>query len=114
MLYGTDSINDAQMRHTGHNGFRSLLRRSDVWAIIVVQYCQSWGVLGLLSWLPTYMDDMYITAHSRSILFTATPCASQAIMSVLSGITADKLIRYIGYPNIMCGRILHMGKYGSE
>ncbi len=35
-------------------GFWALLRRKEVWAICAAQYTQSWGMYGLLNWLPTF------------------------------------------------------------
>ncbi len=38
----------------GKRGFWALMRRREVWAICAAQYCQSWGMYGLLNWLPTF------------------------------------------------------------
>jgi ACS family sodium-dependent inorganic phosphate cotransporter len=40
-------------------GFRALLRRREVWAICVCQYSQSYGMYGLLTWLPTFFSEYY-------------------------------------------------------
>jgi ACS family sodium-dependent inorganic phosphate cotransporter len=40
-------------------GFRALLRRREVWAICVCQYSQSYGMYGLLTWLPTFFSEFY-------------------------------------------------------
>jgi MFS family permease len=40
-------------------GFQALLRRREVWAICVCQYAQSYGMYGLLTWLPTFFTDFY-------------------------------------------------------
>lgn len=38
-------------------GFVALMRRKEVWAIGVAQYCQSWGLYVLLNWLPTFYTE---------------------------------------------------------
>ena len=40
-------------------GLQALLRRREVWAICATQYCQSYGMYGLLTWLPTFFSDYY-------------------------------------------------------
>lgn len=37
----------------------ALLKRREVWAICAAQYGQSWGMYGLLNWLPTFFADFY-------------------------------------------------------
>lgn len=37
----------------------ALLQRREVWAICAAQYGQSWGMYGLLNWLPTFFADFY-------------------------------------------------------
>lgn len=40
-------------------GFRALMQRREVWAICACQYAQSYGMYGLLTWLPTFFTDFY-------------------------------------------------------
>jgi ACS family sodium-dependent inorganic phosphate cotransporter len=40
-------------------GFRALMRRREVWAICACQYSQSYGMYGLLTWLPTFFSEFY-------------------------------------------------------
>lgn len=45
----------AQARGDGPNvGFWPLMRRKEVWAIAAAQYSSSFGLYGLLAWLPTF------------------------------------------------------------
>jgi MFS transporter, ACS family, solute carrier family 17 (sodium-dependent inorganic phosphate cotransporter), other len=37
--------------------FWGLVRRKEVWAICIAQYCQSWGMYALLNWLPTFFNE---------------------------------------------------------
>lgn len=43
----------------GASVLSALLRRREVWAICACQYCQSYGMYGLLTWLPTFFADYY-------------------------------------------------------
>lgn len=38
-------------------GFIGLVQRKEVWAICGTQYCNSWGAIALLNWLPTYFSE---------------------------------------------------------
>lgn len=40
--------------HMPGRGFGELMKRREVWAICAAQYCQSWGMYGLINWLPTF------------------------------------------------------------
>jgi hypothetical protein len=35
-----------------------LLSRKEVWAIIVCHFCHNWGVFILLTWMPTYYNQV--------------------------------------------------------
>jgi ACS family sodium-dependent inorganic phosphate cotransporter len=50
---GSSSSSLASTQKT-QSGFWGLMRRKEVWAICAAQYCQSWGMYGLLNWLPTF------------------------------------------------------------
>jgi ferric-dicitrate binding protein FerR (iron transport regulator) len=38
-------------------GLWPLMRRREVWAIALAQYCSAFGFFGLLSWLPSFFVD---------------------------------------------------------
>lgn len=44
---------------SSNTGFWALMRRREVWAICACQYAQSYGMYGLLTWLPTFFSDYY-------------------------------------------------------
>jgi len=70
----------------------SLLTYPSVWAIILAQYCGSWGSYGLLSWLPTYFSAKYGVPVSSLASFTVLPYILQLLVAVGAGFTADALI----------------------
>jgi len=69
-----------------------LLTFPSVWAIIVAQYGQSWGMTGLLSWLPTYYSDTFKVPVASLNSFTVLPYFLQMVTGILAGFVADKLI----------------------
>lgn len=69
-----------------------LLQQKPVWAIIAAQYGQSWGLYGLLSWLPTYYSDRFHVPLVELGAFTALPYLIQSVVSVSAGFMADALV----------------------
>jgi hypothetical protein len=43
-----------------------LLSRKEVWAIIVCHFCHNWGTFILLTWMPTYYNQVGTDARARA------------------------------------------------
>ncbi|GIL53865.1 hypothetical protein Vafri_9379 [Volvox africanus] len=71
----------------------ALLRRREVWAICATQYAQSWGMYGLLNWLPTFFSDFYHVQLSDLGSYTLLPYVFQGGLGAATGFLADYLIR---------------------
>lgn len=71
---------------------RELLQFPSVWAIIAAQYGQSWGMIGLLSWLPTYFSERFHVPLTELSSFTVLPYFLQMAVAVSAGTVADFLI----------------------
>ena len=69
-----------------------LLKSRPVWAIMAAQYGQSWGMIGLLSWLPTYYSERFHVPLDSLANFTVLPYFLQMIVGISAGLLADKLI----------------------
>jgi len=69
-----------------------LLKQKPVWAIIAAQYGQSWGLYGLLSWLPSYYSDRFHVPLVELGSFTALPYLIQSMVSISAGFLADALV----------------------
>lgn len=76
----------------GTASLRQLLSCRPVWAIISTQYCQSWGMVGLLSWLPSYFSEKYNVSTASLGSFTALPYLLQMFVAIGAGFLADYLI----------------------
>lgn len=73
-------------------GFWALLKRKEVWAICVAQYTGSWGMYGLLNWLPTFFSDFYQVELSDLATYTLVPYVVQGGFGAASGFLADYMI----------------------
>ncbi|KIZ02030.1 major facilitator superfamily transporter [Monoraphidium neglectum] len=71
---------------------RLLLAQREVWAICLCQYCQSYGMYGLLTWLPTFFSDYYGVEVGDLGGFTLLPYVVQGGVGAASGALADKMI----------------------
>jgi len=69
-----------------------LCRRREVIAICVAQYTQSWGLYGLISWLPTFFSEYYHVELGQLGGLTMLPYVVQGGMGAVSGFAADTLI----------------------
>lgn len=38
--------------------WKKLLSRKEVWAIIICHFCHNWGTFILLTWMPTYYNQV--------------------------------------------------------
>lgn len=73
-------------------GFWGLMRRKEVWAICAAQYTGSWGMYGLLNWLPTFFKDYYHIEIADLAAYTLAPYLVQGGLGLMSGVIADKMI----------------------
>ncbi|GFH07027.1 MFS domain-containing protein, partial [Haematococcus lacustris] len=79
------------MKQSSGKGDSALLQLGgvrEVWAICVAQYCQSWGMYGLLNWLPTFFKDFYHIEIADLGAYTLAPYVVQGGLGLVSGILA--------------------------
>lgn len=74
-----------------------ILRRREVLAICAAQYCGSFGLYGLLSWLPTFFTEQYGVPLADLPAVTFVPYILQAGVGILTGAVADNLLA-AGWP----------------
>ncbi|KAM9838476.1 sialin [Aulostomus maculatus] len=89
-------INSIGSQGTGHGWsvpLLSMLMSVPLWAIIVTQMCSNWSYYTLLTSLPTYMDNiLHFDLQSNGFL-SALPYLGAWLLSTLSGVVADSLIK---------------------
>lgn len=72
---------------------QQLLQEKSVWAIIIAQYTQSWGLLGLLSWLPSYFSERFQVPIGELARYTTLPYILQLGGALVAGYLADYLLQ---------------------
>jgi ACS family sodium-dependent inorganic phosphate cotransporter len=77
----------------GSPTFWQLLKAREVQAICVAQYTQSWGMYGLLTWLPTFFTDYYGVQLADLGGYTLLPYVLQGGVGTAAGVLADRLIQ---------------------
>ena len=75
-----------------------LVSRREVRAICVAQFTQSWGMYGLLSWLPTYFHEAQGVDIADLPAFTFVPYVLQGVLGMGVGVLADDLINIKNVP----------------
>jgi len=74
------------------SALRRLWRRPEVRAIAACQYCQSYGMYGLLTWLPSFYSERYGVAMADLGGYTLAPYVLQGVVGLGAGALADRLI----------------------
>ncbi|KAL6747732.1 sodium-dependent phosphate transport protein 1, chloroplastic [Haematococcus lacustris] len=72
--------------------WRALLSRSEVWAIIVCHFCHNWGTFILLTWMPTYYNQVLGLDLTKSAVLSVLPWLTMALMSNVGGWLADSAV----------------------
>jgi ACS family sodium-dependent inorganic phosphate cotransporter len=82
----------------------SLVKRREVQAIIVAQYTQSWGLYGIMNWLPSYIEQQFQVPVGDLDQFTVLPYLLQGGVGMMAGICADSAIQR-GLPVRRCRQL---------
>jgi ACS family sodium-dependent inorganic phosphate cotransporter len=69
-----------------------LLRTSPVRALCAAQYCGSFGLYGLIAWLPTFFSERYDIPLAGLPALTVAPYLLQGGVGVAAGAAADALL----------------------
>lgn len=69
-----------------------LLSKAPVWALIVSHFCHNWGTFILLTWMPTYYNQVLKFNLTESGIFCVLPWLTMALSANLGGWIADKLV----------------------
>eukprot|EP00878_Enallax_costatus_P007008 GHUV01007344.1.p1 GENE.GHUV01007344.1~~GHUV01007344.1.p1 ORF type:complete len:431 (+),score=81.30 GHUV01007344.1:118-1293(+) len=69
-----------------------LLSRKEVWAIILCHFCHNWGTFILLTWMPTYYNQVLGCDIFKSGIFSVLPWITMAISANIGGWIADGLV----------------------
>ncbi|KAL5075493.1 hypothetical protein RYX36_014477 [Vicia faba] len=72
--------------------WRLILSKPPVWALIVCHFCHNWGTFILLTWMPTYYNQVLKFNLTESGLFCVLPWLAMAISANFGGWIADTLV----------------------
>ncbi|KAH8975153.1 hypothetical protein BDL97_01G141500 [Sphagnum fallax] len=69
-----------------------LLSKAPVWALIICHFCHNWGTFILLTWMPTYYNQVLGFNLMESGMFSVLPWLTMALSANLGGWIADTLV----------------------
>ncbi|XP_043723675.1 ascorbate transporter, chloroplastic-like isoform X2 [Telopea speciosissima] len=72
--------------------WRLILSKAPVWALIVSHFCHNWGTFILLTWMPTYYNQVLKFNLMESGLFCVLPWLTMAFSANAGGWIADTLV----------------------
>ncbi|KAK9845365.1 hypothetical protein WJX81_004554 [Elliptochloris bilobata] len=72
--------------------WRLLLSKAPVWALIVCHFCHNWGTFILLTWMPTYYNQVLGFDLLKSGIFSVLPWVTMALAANLGGWIADTMV----------------------
>ncbi|XP_063890547.1 vesicular glutamate transporter 1 isoform X2 [Helicoverpa armigera] len=86
---GTQAVEGSKIRHP----WKAMLTSGPVWAIVMAHFSENWGFYTLLTFLPTFMQDVFKFETSQTGFLSAVPYLAMAIVLQVAGHAADWLLR---------------------
>ena len=84
--------NTASQRPLESIPWKLLLSKPAVWALILSHFCHNWGTFILLTWMPTYYNQVLGLDLKSSGFFSVLPWVTMAISANIGGWIADTLV----------------------
>ena len=72
--------------------WKLLLSKPPVWALILSHFCHNWGTFILLTWMPTYYNQVLGLDLKSSGFFSVLPWITMAVAANVGGWIADTLV----------------------
>ncbi|ONI23141.1 hypothetical protein PRUPE_2G171700 [Prunus persica] len=72
--------------------WKLILSKPPVWALIICHFCHNWGTFILLTWMPTYYNQVLKFNLTESGLFCVLPWLTMAVFANIGGWIADTLV----------------------
>ncbi|KAJ0180066.1 hypothetical protein K1T71_004657 [Dendrolimus kikuchii] len=86
---GTQAVEGSKIRHP----WAAMLTSGPVWAIVMAHFSENWGFYTLLTFLPTFMKDVFHFETSQTGWLSAVPYLAMAIVLQVAGHMADWLLK---------------------
>ncbi|KAG9135421.1 hypothetical protein Leryth_007186 [Lithospermum erythrorhizon] len=72
--------------------WKLILSKGPVWALIISHFCHNWGTFILLTWMPTYYNQVLKFNLTESGLLCVLPWLTMAVFANIGGWIADTLV----------------------
>ncbi|KAF5731742.1 Major facilitator superfamily protein isoform 1 [Tripterygium wilfordii] len=72
--------------------WKLILSKAPVWALIISHFCHNWGTFILLTWMPTYYNQVLKFNLTESGLLCVLPWLTMAVCANIGGWIADTLV----------------------
>ncbi|KAI3449201.1 hypothetical protein Pfo_005866 [Paulownia fortunei] len=72
--------------------WKKILSKAPVWALIISHFCHNWGTFILLTWMPTYYNQVLKFNLTESGLLCVLPWFTMAVFANIGGWIADTLV----------------------
>ncbi|GFZ06837.1 major facilitator superfamily protein [Actinidia rufa] len=72
--------------------WKLILSKPLVWALIISHFCHNWGTFILLTWMPTYYNQVLKFNLTESRLLCVLPWLTMAVFANIGGWIADTLV----------------------
>uniref|UniRef100_A0A0D9XH22 Major facilitator superfamily (MFS) profile domain-containing protein n=1 Tax=Leersia perrieri TaxID=77586 RepID=A0A0D9XH22_9ORYZ len=73
--------------------WKLILSKAPVWALIISHFCHNWGTFILLTWMPTYYNQVLKFNLTESGLLCVLPWLTMAVFANIGGWIADTLVQ---------------------
>ncbi|XP_063913545.1 sialin-like [Zophobas morio] len=112
--YIQKSVGNAQTRHNVNIPWKAILTSVPVWSIIAAGFADYCITYIILTELPTYLNDKFNNSISKTGLFSALPHLAKTVMNLLSGKTADWLLKKQIFTTVQVRKIFTCGAFIAE
>lgn len=72
--------------------WKQILSKRPVWALILSHFCHNWGTFILLTWMPTYYNQVLGLDLMKSGFYSVLPWITMAIAANVGGWVADAMV----------------------
>ncbi|KAK9808476.1 hypothetical protein WJX73_010302 [Symbiochloris irregularis] len=73
--------------------WKLLLSKGPVWALILSHFCHNWGTFILLTWMPSYYNQVLGLDLLKSGFYSVLPWITMGVSANVAGFLADSLIQ---------------------
>ena len=104
---------NAMKRQAGALSFRTIIASPLVWGAMIVNFCYGYFTFYCMTWMPAYLVEQRGLSLKESGLYTFFSFAGIAIVALLAGYAADRLIARGGDPVIVRKAFVIAGFLGA-